>query len=458
MRKHLLLAVVLVPVSFLYSQSDSLLKDFKFRNANYRAIRLQVNSAGQYQSVNYSTGPADVLVSAVQGAAQFQQSKSTDRRLFNLNAWVTPSFQGGRSDNTTDENKVRSFAISHSLDLNNKWFSGNRFTEIGTAVSANYGSNKNVYDPPNIEQKYKNTYGSLALTLGIGNGRLENVTDMQNALWLNKALASEARLKRALTPTELVGLGQTITNANNTRVLDARKRTQFILETIDNYFQQNELINKTDIKYFSNLNDIVFFAFNDFRLSGTEKFIRLKPYIEKFELNQSEQPVDNRNKVEAFNYSTLLTAGINKHVPQNLHHQDDLGIAIELSYHSLDYRERDFVGGNIISELDLESNLKQAGLTGFYHHGIYPNSRTLINFKADTRGGYQDFEGESSFYFLGRLEASWNYFISYRTRLICNLGAQYLHNIHSTSSYYYYLQLLPNNWTVMANVGLEVNL
>jgi hypothetical protein len=457
MRRPLLLLIIIIPTSILFSQQESVLKDFKFRNANYRAISFRLNGSGIADNTNYQSGRLDQYVIGFSGAFQFQQMKSTDKQLFNFIAGLTPSYSSATADNFTDKNKSRYFSISPQVYLNNKWFSKKMFTELGVESFANFTGGRNRFGLPVILQKTNTNYASFAIILGIGKGRLENITDMQNALWLNKSLEEAGRLSHVLTPTELNELGKSITKGNNTRVLDARKRTQFILETIDNYFQENGLINKTDIKYFSNLNDIVFFAFNDPRLSGTEKFIRLKPFIEKFDHSMNESPTDNRTEIEALNYSALLSIGINRHLPKNLKHQNDFGIAAELKYQSNDYNARSFYGGNPIGVIDMESAMKQAGLSGFFKHGIYPNSRTLINFQAEARGGYQDLEGESSGYFSSQLQASWNYFISYRTRLTCNVAAQYQKNIYTSSSTYY-LDLRPENITVLANFGIEVNL
>jgi len=104
---------------------------------------------------------------------------------------------------------------------------------------------------------------------------------MQNALWLYKELQEANLLTRSISDNELNDLGQSITDGTNTRVPDTRNRTQFILTTVDNYFQQKELIAKNDINYCTRLNDILFFDFNNVRLSGTEKFIRFTPAIQR---------------------------------------------------------------------------------------------------------------------------------------------------------------------------------
>lgn len=119
---------------------------------------------------------------------------------------------------------------------------------------------------------------------------------MQNALWLNKALEEATLLSRQLSGDELNELGKTITKGNNTRVVDLRKRTRFILKIVDDFFQQKEIINSTNINYFSHLNDIMFFTVNNPRLSGTEHFIRFTPEISGGGGNSTQYSLIEKNE------------------------------------------------------------------------------------------------------------------------------------------------------------------
>jgi hypothetical protein len=94
---------------------------------------------------------------------------------------------------------------------------------------------------------------------------------MQNALWLQQALQEAGLLKNNVTTTTCIGLAQAITKANIFRILDGRRRTKYLLSTVDSYIAENQLIDKRGIEYFSSLNDVLFFANNFERLSGTEK-------------------------------------------------------------------------------------------------------------------------------------------------------------------------------------------
>lgn len=250
-------------------------------------------------------------------------------------------------------------------------------------------------------------------------------------------------------------MGRTITTANNTRVLDARKRTQFILETVDNYLQQNGLINKTDIRYFSHLNDILFVAFNSPRLSGTKKFIRFTPGIAGYGTNLTQNSNINKYERKLNNKSLALATGINKYTPQNLIHQNNYGASFRLSYNFFDFSDRYFTSGVITSDTNGNSHLKQAAINLFYEHAIYPNTRTSINFILQTLGGYQDLDKQTNFYSTVNLTSTISYFISYITRLTGSLGTVYQKNVYNISQN---LNLLPDNLQLYANAGVTISL
>ena len=454
MRKLLLLAVIFFPSTLLFSQSDSLLKDFKFRNANYRAVNFSLNGGTQYLNTKFVTGESESRSSSATIGAVYQNWKSTDKILFNFSGGLFVSYFNGNNDNVGDETKGRWYSLSPNFSLNNKWFSNKSFLELGADGSANFSNAKYSIEPPYSEQKQKEGSQSLSITGGIGKGRLENITDMQNALWLVKALEKEGRFSRALSGNELLELGKAITTANSTRVLDSRKRIQFILETIDQYFQQKDLINKTDIRYFSNLNDVAFYAINDFRLAGKELYIRVTPSLFNFDGDFRQEPNITSTKEDAFNYAVLLSAGINNHVPVSLKHQNDIGISIQLKQVNTDYSER-HITSSTVNTLDMEGQLFQAGLQGYFQHAIYPNTRTIIKFRLEALGGYQGLEEESSWYHNEKLLASCDYFISYRTRFQVNLGGRYQNNIYDVTKY---IQRLPRNFDLFGIAGLFVSL
>jgi len=236
-------------------------------------------------------------------------------------------------------------------------------------------------------------------------------------------------------------------------VLDARRRTQFILKTVDNYFQQKGLIAKTDINYFTRLNDILFFAVNNLRLAGTEKFIRFTPAIES---NNQESALNNlADKYRQIYSSQSLhsTTGFNHYKPVSLTHQNNYGASVKLAY--IDYKStnRNIIGG-VNSTVETNRTIKQALAYAFFQHAIYPNTRTVILLDFRTEGGYQENQDWSEFYNTTALTGTLNYFLSYRTMLRGNIGTSYENNVYDA---------FPNNFRperllLNANIGLDISL
>ena len=453
MKKTLLIIVLFLSVQNLFSQQDSLLKKFKYRNDHYQAVSLSLDGSSQYFQTDVAAGTAKnkSFGSAISGG--YYSLKSTDKRQFSSNAFLGTNFNYNNSKSTGIEVKNNSFAFQPFISVLNKWFSKSTFTELGIDLNGSIYSSKttNVDNPPSSKSNSTNYY--IAINTGIGKGRLENVTDMQNALWLYKELQQEQCIRGTLTADELVGLGQSITRGNNTRVLDARKKIKFILETVDDYLQQKGAITKTDIRYFSTLNDILFFAFNSPRYSGTEKFIRLTPSFNSSNENTPESIYDVKHGFT--NKSATLNIGLRKFIPSSLIHQNNFGANIKLSYQSIDFSDKYFHKDTLFLENKSKPAIKQAGIYLFVEHSIYPNTRTIINIGIYSENGYQDFESTKGYYGKNSLTGTLNYFISYRTRLTCNLGATYEKNNYYTTRDIF---LRPGVVQVVANAGLEINL
>ena len=440
MRKFLFFLLLSASSYNVFSQQDSLLKKFTYRIDYYRAINLNVNGGSQFNKTESVTGTNKNTSSAGGFGISMNTVKSTDKILLTTSGAISSYFNSGKAENTTSTNKSRNLSAAAQFSILNKWFFKKIFTELGTDISGGNYSAKNTSTifPPTLRNKQ--TDYSLTLHTGIGQGRLENITDIQNALWLNQALQEAGRLSKSLSADELYELGRSITKANNTRVLDSRKRTQFILETVDNYLQQKGVINKNDITYFSNLNDILFFAFNNYRLAGKEKFIRLSPALSGVNIDRIQNDFINKYEQRPKIKSALFSIGFNNYKPVNLKHQNNYGASLKLNYISYKSTDKYFNSGTLVNELNFKTTAKQASLNLFYQHAIYPNTRTIINFTLQTEAGYQEVEQNEDFYGTTILSGNFNYFISYRTRLTFDMGATYRKNIYNA---YQNLQLYP---------------
>jgi len=457
MRKTILILTFFLSAYDLYSQHDSLLKTFKYRVNHYREINFNIGGGTDADKREFGAGEYKSNASSGNLGASWYHIKSTDRILLTITGNAGFAFSSGKTKDPVREIKSRNFFGSSQFSVLNKWFRKNLFTEIGADLFGHNNANKYTpVNPTGSEKNKKNDY-SIAIDLGIGKGRLENITDMQNALWLYKTLQEEKKLSRSLSNAELDELGHTITAGKNTRVLDFRKRTQFILGTTDHFFQQKGILTANDIRYFTSLNDILFFTINSQRLSGSEIYIRLTPGLINANRDNINNSLFTKQEDKIVSKSLLLSAGINKYIPANLRHQNNYGASLRLNYISYHEADKFFIAGSPASQFDFNTTLKQAGINLFFEHAIYPNTRTIISFDLQSEAGYMDAGQPSGLFGTANLAGSLNYFISYKTRLMCNLGAALQTKVYRYNDYQQ-LELMPDFIQIYANAGLLVTL
>jgi hypothetical protein len=437
------------------AQEKKLLQQFKYRIQQYKALSFNSNANSSYNQANFNTASAknNTTSSGLNTVVTYATIQSTDKILLTTSS----SFYGGygrvKANDSANENTSNSFTIQPQVNILNKWFTNNKFIELGTQLNGNYY----YLHEKNNSANYKSNQGQYNITIivGIGKGRLENITNMQNALWLNKALTKALCLTKQLTEDQLLALGQTITTANNTRVLDNRKRIQFILKTTDNFLQQNTLINKTDINYFSHLNDILFFAINNTRQAGTEKFIRLNPSLSSYDYSYTQNNLINKFSTTNTVGAAVIQAGIQKYTPVNLQHQNNYGIKALLTYASAKTINKQFNNQNLTSNIQNSSTLSKAAIQSFYQHTYYPNSRTDISFTATGEIGYQQAANNKSLFGIATAAFDLNYFISYNTRFTATAGINYQNNNYNVLLYNIVQQ---NNYLqLFTKAGIEVN-
>lgn len=454
----------IVPLSILIflalnnfaQQEDSLLKNFKFRIDHYRALNFSLDGGGNYNKAK-GTNAANSEYSEYSGnlGAMYTTVKSTDRLLQTSSSYLWSSYTGNNRSVTIPAEKIRNLNFHPEYRINNKWFNqNNSFFELDAHGSVNLQSSKYSYSSLyNTSKQIVNLYNG-DVTIGVGKGRKEDITFMQNALWLYKDLKENNKLNGDLSYADLYELGKAINQANNTRVLDARRRTKYILKSVDEYLQRKNLINQCDINYFTSLNDILFFPLYNPRTAGTEKFVRLTPTISSnYQINypNSDTKLQTVNTAK----SALLSAGINTHTPLSLTRQIDYGITAKLFYGNGAYSYKQLENGQVVNTQKGNSDLKSTGLLLFYGYSIYPNTRTNVGIDIRTENGYQQIDHSSTFYNSSSASINMNYFISYQTYLTLSAGGVYNKN---SSNFESELFIYPEGVRLFVNAGLNISL
>ncbi len=457
MRKYLLSVLLLFFCKIVLSQQDSVLRNFKFRINNFRAVNISAGSNSYAEDIKTGAGKFNAHHSSGLVGGDYYQLRSTDRIYRTIQVNALTGFGGGRSKSQGTEDKGNNFSGSSYFSVSNTWFGKHLFTILGGTLtgSINSGKSRNIEPISNTYRSTTNNY-SAQLEAGIGAGRLENVRDMQNALWLYATLQEEGRLTRSLSDAELNELGRTVTAANNTRILDARRRTRFVLETVDRFFREKNLVAGNDIRYFTALNDILFFAINNSRLSGTQKFIRINPSFYHYDTDNSNTLPSTKNESNGRTKVFRAEAGISRHKPINLKHQDNFGATALFEYFDNEQSQYSFMNGIPTSSAETQTEAKKTGVWLFYEHAIYPNTRTIVLLGVQSETGYQENTVVTdNFYNSILASGTLNYFISFRTMLTGGLYVIYRKNIYDG---YINPQLWPEGIQAGLNIGLQVGL
>jgi hypothetical protein len=461
MRKYLLTSALLIVFFSGYCQEKKLLENYTFRIDRFKALDFNIGAGGQQQNdYDFRNSTAGAVNAGFY--VRFFSIKSTNRLLQTISPGLGLSGGSTKGNNNFENSKLKSLNILPSFFMNNKWYSKNGFVEVGTSFSDAFSTSRTNQSGASVQNRFYNSnYLNGNVTLGVGKGRLENITDMQNALWLHNILFKDNNLNRKLREEEIIGLARVITASNNRRILDGRRRIQFVLKNIDGYLQSKDVITKTDINYFSNLNDAVFFANNAARQSGTETYIRVIPSLVNFSVKDENRVLPStKNTQSEAAAEVVLKIGLQKYKPLSLTRQIDFGIAAKANYGEYYSRNNYYTNASLDYGFNYNNEWKKLGLDYFFSYSMYPNTRTIIDIKLQGENGYQSVNGLNKLYHTAVLAANANYFISYNTLLNVNLGTNYNQNNLDlrSSNPYNPSNLNSHNLAMFFSVGLNIAL
>ena len=392
---------------------DSILKKYKYRTAGYQALLLSGGANNDFSIGNSLSKRASFSINPY---LEYFSVKSTDRKQVYRSGYINPGvwYQKQTLQNGSSPKRNSYGMIGYGSSINSKIFSGLRFIEAGYNIAGRRGWEKNKY-ADSFLQKSGNRNASIEVTIGVGKGRIENVTDAQMAYYILSDLYNQQLLSKEFSAADMEGLAKTITNINNTRLFDYRRKRRFELQQIDSFLQKTGLLNQYSIHYFTTLTDNWIYAYNPYRVQGTQKYLRLQPRFNYWGSN-TEKTTNGlivSEKRNTYNIIADVIAGIDIKKAINIKHQFSKGLSLTNSYgylHSKNSNVADFFVAKGFS----------TGLSGYLEWGYFPNSRTNVfaNFKTDFDYGYTN----QFLYNITKLYCNVVYFVGYNTRLFVDAG------------------------------------
>lgn len=158
---HIIKILSIISICFfalpLFGQQGPLLQNLKYRINRLRAINYNINGGSQFEQYDWASG--NVKSNGTNGnlGAGYFFTKSTDQILLTANTSLYSSLATGKVIAINEERSNRNFNVSPSINVLNKWFAKNYFTELGAVAIYNYSSSKYLQMNPTNKEKVTRT-------------------------------------------------------------------------------------------------------------------------------------------------------------------------------------------------------------------------------------------------------------------------------------------------------------
>jgi hypothetical protein len=385
------------------------LQNYKYRTNGFKLLSVNGGLSNNISIGNYPNQSNSLNIAPV---INYYAIKSTDKKQAETNANMQPVFYFNSNRASNNNQKQSSGGLTSNFTTTTKKFKGTNFIETGFFITPSVDLNKSIFTDTLI-QKNNNYNAAMGFTIGIGKGRIENVTDAQMAYFILTDLQKQKLLTKDFDSANLIDLAKTITALNNTLLFDFRRKRIFELQQIDSFLQKSNLIDKYSIGYFTTLADNWYYAFNPNRRHGKQKYIRWQPgvaYSNKSE-NQTKSGILTSQKNSSSSVIGTLALGIDNYSAKNMNWQFNKGISLATSYQ---YSNAKNAVGN--TNITTGSGSMFSQLWGYLEWGYFPNTRTNI-FTSVYNQLFYSYDSNQAFNITG-ISFNANYFVSYNTRII----------------------------------------
>ncbi len=415
------------------------LEDYKYRTPGFKALAFSAYSAG-------STNSAGSHTFNLRPELTYSKQLSTDDRQFYL-------LMSGTTGINYFKEKLSNHFISDlgfDMTLTSVQYNGLKFTEYGVSASAALGFTKQKDLVGN--QKIASDQITIIPYVGIGKGRLEDVSNAQMVLFILEDLRDAGKIKKEISAEIANNFTDFITQLYNMRIFDGRIRRMYELEQIDSFMRANKMLSAYDIKTYNIINDNWGFALqpnsvdayyarsgslliaNSFsnlsdrlnkdgilnqgrRYNGTRLYARLLPVLRDSSHNTKADTLPE--KILNRGAGAAVEIGVIDSKPISLKFQRNRSAFLNIGDNFNRRYER-----HDTAITKMNSNAMSATIGGNIGFGYYPNSRTNIY----TMIGVQAYTGNNSSNWVKSknsggsvsINGGGHYFISYNSILTYN--------------------------------------
>jgi hypothetical protein len=382
--------------------------------------------------------------------AAFINYKSTRKLIRTINANMSLSGAISNSNELTtranrqDGGFYNIAGIGTSYQLFNPT---NKFLSFGGDIGYGYRSGSG-YQTDSLKKadRYSNNRLNAGLNayIGVGIGRIENVTDAQQAAYLIEAFTKNNVLDRDLSTNEIFSLSQEISRVKNKRFLDARLHLMDEVSHVDSFFVANNLIKKSDANYFTTLYDIWMYGDKFERKAGQSIELRFAPSARiDNSYNKSTYEISNNTDSEKKEYhlnaAYYLSLIYNYEKPLSQKWQHSVNASLEGRQSNVDNTYK-----SLLPQYDdgkSATSYKYAQANASYKIGFYPNTRTNLYaqisqhigydfYASSISNGYTQVDKTKSLSGSTNLDLGTYYYFSPQLRLTANVQLSNAHGIY----------------------------
>jgi hypothetical protein len=267
----------------------------------------------------------------------------------------------------------------------------------------NYYQAEKIYD----QASTKSLSGYLNTSVGIGKGRLEDVSVLLNAQNLMKDLQEENPAFQSLTENELFSLANKISQSSYRRIFDQRKYSKALIKSIHEWFEENGKSNTLEhISLSTAIMDYLLLTPTFYRANGKVKEISLENYAYH---NNSSLYADYTTTQHA------LRIRYKNNVTVNLKRQNNFSSELKYIFH------KNWNNSNT------NNNLSGPYLISNYTWTYYPDSRNSMSLSPSIQYSYAT---QNKNHFI-RPAISFNYNRLFQFRTSFNIRLELFQNFKS---------------------------
>jgi hypothetical protein len=439
--KPMMVVALLILVSKANAQTNEFnLSDYRLPDLNYKELVTQFGLGGSNYSYTNPSGISSGKISnnSLSGnvnAAFYHYLNNSSRQkeeyvVFNF----SPQFNYAKEDGDLDsKNNLINPGLSYQLT--NRFYRDKMFIETDLNVDykfTRYDLKRDYYltFPPYktiVEERPTTHYFAISVPIKLGTGRIEQVQDARQAVYIFDELAKIDRVKKDMSKEDILEFAQFISGLKKERFFDSRLRRMAQLEALDSFLVAHNYLLKSDAKYFTTLLDFWEYGSNYVRNSGNRLSFAVYPgYYYNYYRNTGYGWLYNGGKTRQSAFTVSGGLEYKHEKPINLYWQNTIEIG---GYFGLMEIRQDSAGTNKKTE-----SIPNMQIGYFQTISYYPNTRTNMYLTGSLQyinlfgknDSDSDVIGFSGYGAKASLSYSAYYYLSPKLRLSMNSSLYYI--------------------------------